>query len=268
MRVAVVEAPARPGADWTARARHLEEQGFDSLLVPDTLWTTSPFPALAVAAAVTTTLRLRTWVAAAPLRTPAALTRECAALQELSAGRFELGIGPGRPDAEAEARRLGATWPAAPDRIAAVEVSVAAVRAGVDPAPEVIVSAAGPKMTAASGRVADRTALALGPAATEADLEKTARSARERCGPAMVFTQSLVGVGEALPSWFARTGGPTLAELRRLGSAGLLPADPGLAADLLREREELLGITEVTVPGELAEAFAPVLTRLRRSPAL
>lgn len=174
--------------------------------MPDTLWSTSPFPALAAAAAVTTTLRLRTWVAA--------------------------------------------------------------VRAGVDPAPEVIVSAAGPKMTAAAGRVADRIALALGPTATEEDLETTVEAAREKGCPAMAFTQSMVGVGEALPSWFARTGGPTLAELRRLGSAGLLPADPGLAFDLLREREERLGITEVTVPGELAEAFAPMLARLRRSPAL
>ncbi|MFC4603396.1 LLM class flavin-dependent oxidoreductase [Rhodococcus kronopolitis] len=267
MRVVVVEAPARSGADWTARARHLEEWGFGSLLVPDTLWTTSPFPALAAAAATTTTLGLRTWVAAAPLRTPAALTRECTALQELSDGRFELGIGPGRPDAEEEARRLGASWGSAPDRIAAVEESVAAVRAGVDPAPEVIVSAAGPRMTAAAGRMADRIALALGPTATEADLTATVAAARESCGPAMVFTHSLVGVGEALPSWFARTGGPTLAELRRLGSAGLLPADPGRAVDLLREREERLGITEVTVPGELAEAFAPVLARLRLSPA-
>ncbi|TQF74107.1 LLM class flavin-dependent oxidoreductase [Rhodococcus spelaei] len=264
MRVVVVEAPTGSGRQWAERARVLDEQGFDALLVPDTLWTPSPFPALAAAAAVTRTLRLRTWVAAAPLRTAAALTRECRALQALSDGRFELGIGAGRPDAEAEAGRLGTSWGTAAQRIHAVEESVAAVRAGVDPVPEVVVSAAGPRMLAAAGRVADRVALALGPTTTEADLADAVERARETCGRAMTFTQSLVGIGDALPSYFARTGGPTLAELLQLGSAGLLPADPGRAADVLCTREEELGIAEVTVPGELSEAFAPVLARLRR----
>ncbi|MFE3292187.1 LLM class flavin-dependent oxidoreductase [Rhodococcus sp. NPDC059234] len=264
MRVAVVEAPIGSGRHWAERARLLDGQGFDALLVPDTLWTPSPFPALAAAAAVTESIRLRTWVAAAPLRTAAALTREARALQSLSDGRFELGIGPGRPDAEAEAARLGARWGSAAERIAAVEASAAAVRAGVDPTPEVVVSAAGPRMLSAAGRVADRVALALGPTATEADLVDAVERARELCGPAMTFTQSLVGIGETLPSYLARTGGPTLAELQALGSSGLLPGDPGLAADVLRARGERLGIVEVTVPGELSEAFAPVLARLRR----
>ena len=52
---------------WADRARSIEQQGWTSLLVPDTRWTPSPFPALAVAAAVTSVLRVRTWVIAAPL---------------------------------------------------------------------------------------------------------------------------------------------------------------------------------------------------------
>lgn len=80
--------------------------GLGEPLVPDTLRTRSPFSVLAVAAGVTSALRVRTWVILAPLRSPAAVVRESSALQMLSDGRFELGIGSGRPDAERDAARL------------------------------------------------------------------------------------------------------------------------------------------------------------------
>jgi len=102
---------------WADRARSIEQQGWTSLLVPDTRWTPSPFPALAVAAAVTSVLRVRTWVIAAPLRSPAAVVRESSALQMLSDGRFDLGIGSGRPDAERDAARLGVPWGTGQQRI-------------------------------------------------------------------------------------------------------------------------------------------------------
>src|SRR3954468_5610461 len=102
VRFGVVATPRGDAAAWSAEVRAFEAAGWDAVLVPDTLWTPSPFPTLAAAAVATTTLRMRTWVVAAPLRTPGALVREVAALQLLSAGRFELGIGPGRPDAKEE----------------------------------------------------------------------------------------------------------------------------------------------------------------------
>src|SRR4051794_251340 len=123
----LVMTPRAGGRDWVDRARSAE-QGWTSLLVPDTLWTASPFPALAAAAACTSELRLRTWVLAAPFRQPPAVVREVSALQLLSDGRFELGIGSGRPDAEREATRLGVAWGSAGDRIRQVEQAVFAVR--------------------------------------------------------------------------------------------------------------------------------------------
>ena len=85
------------GRDWVAAVRATERQGWNSLLVPDTLRTPSPFPTLAAAAAATSTLQLRTWVLAGPLRSPAAVVREASALQALSDGRFELASGPVGP---------------------------------------------------------------------------------------------------------------------------------------------------------------------------
>ena len=89
--------PAASGAAWLERARAVEAAGYDLLLLPDTRFTPSPFPALAAAAAVTTRLLVAPWVLAAPLRSPAVVVREAAALQLLSGGRFELAIGTGRP---------------------------------------------------------------------------------------------------------------------------------------------------------------------------
>ena len=56
---------------------------------------------------MTTTLHVGSWVLAAPFRSPAVVVRETSALQLLSGGRFELGIGTGRPDAAREAALLG-----------------------------------------------------------------------------------------------------------------------------------------------------------------
>src|SRR4051812_20826850 len=166
VRSAVVATPDTSAGKWTDVVRALETAGWETLLVPDTLWTPSPFPALAAAASVTTTLRLRPWVLAAPTRTTGALVREVKTVQQLSDGRFELGIGTGRPDAEQEAQRLGAAWGTPGERIATLEQAVTAVRDQVDPAPPVVVAASGPRMLALAGRLADRVAPALPPAAT------------------------------------------------------------------------------------------------------
>src|SRR5262245_35521847 len=99
-RFGVVAGKAASGAEWAATARRAEGLGYDTLLVPDTLNTFAPFAALAAAAAVTTTLRIGTYVLSAPNRSPGLVAWEAETLQQLSGGRFELGIGGGRPGAE------------------------------------------------------------------------------------------------------------------------------------------------------------------------
>jgi alkanesulfonate monooxygenase SsuD/methylene tetrahydromethanopterin reductase-like flavin-dependent oxidoreductase (luciferase family) len=264
---AVVATPGpgeEHGPDWPERVRRYEEAGFRTLLVPDTLWTASPFPALAAAAAVTSTMRLRTWVVAAPLRTAAALVREVKTLQQLSRGRFELGIGPGRPDAEGEAARLGMPWGSAGRRIEQVEDAVEAVRAEVVPVPPVAVAAGGPRMLAAAGRLVtgpeDRIALAIGPYATAAELAETVERVRSAAGRSVRLSHQVSALGDAVPRWLAHQG-MDAAALRAARSAGWFE-DVDHAAAELSERARTLGIDEVVVPAELAEAFAPVLSRL------
>jgi alkanesulfonate monooxygenase SsuD/methylene tetrahydromethanopterin reductase-like flavin-dependent oxidoreductase (luciferase family) len=176
----VVGGPAS-GEEWSRTARHVEALGYAALLLPDTTYTPSPFPALAAAAAVTTTLHVGSWVLAAPFRSPAAVVRETSALQLLSGGRFELGIGTGRPDAAREAELLGEAWGSAGDRIARLVDVVTAVREQVSPVPPVVVAGAGPRVLAAP-HGAETVALALPPTASLEDVARAADLARQLAG--------------------------------------------------------------------------------------
>ncbi|MFI6043126.1 LLM class flavin-dependent oxidoreductase [Nocardia sp. NPDC051321] len=260
MKFGIVITP-RSGAEWATAARDAERQGYHTILLPDTLNTPSPFPTLAAAAAVTSTVRLRPNVLAVALRTAAATVRETAALQLLSDGRFELGIGSGQPDAGAEAERLGLPWGSAAERRAQLADTIAAVRAQVTPAPPVIVAASGPRMLAAAAKFADRILLAAGPQVTEAELADMVRIVRDNADRDIPFSHQLIGIGDRLPYWTSTRLGLSTDELRATGAAGVLDADPSAAAEVLETRRAKYGIDELLIPGELSDAFAPVLAR-------
>ena len=126
-RFGVVAGTRGPASAWADGARRLEDEGYSTLLVPDTLWTPSPFQVLAASAAATTTLHLGTWVLASPLRRPTEVVRETKTLQELSGGRVELGVGAGRPGGERDAEALGIEWGAPGARVTQVEATLTAV---------------------------------------------------------------------------------------------------------------------------------------------
>ncbi len=259
----LVLTPRGGGKQWVDQVRRVEDQGFTTLLVPDTVWTPSPFPALAAAAAVTSRLRLRTWVLAGPLRTAPAVVREASALQVLSDGRFELGIGTGRPDAEREAAILGVPWGSAADRLAHIQTVIAAVRSDVTPAPPVVVTGSGPRTLAAAAATADRVVPALGPTAGPDDLRVAVDRIRAVAPQSVRISLQLSGVAGKLPEWLAR-GGLDAAALADAGAVGMLTGDVQQMADTVRERQEVFGIDECVVPGDLAEDFLPVLTELSR----
>lgn len=262
MHFGIVLVP-RSGTDWVRDVRGAEQQGYGTLLFPDTFYTPSPFPTLAAAAAVTTTLRLRPNVLAAPLRTPAVTVRETAALQLLSDGRFELGLGTGRPDARQEAEKFGVPWGSATERRRQLVETIEAVRAAVRPTPPIVVAASGPRMLATAAEFADRVHLAANPTATENDLAEIVATVRDHTDRPIGFSLQIVGIGDHMPHFISQRLGHTAADLRDKGAAVLLPADPGEAAELLDHRREKYGIDELLVPGELTEPFEPILTRFR-----
>src|SRR5205814_9215943 len=87
---------AGSAAEWRELARRLEGQGFSSLLMPDHFDDQlAPMPAMAVAAASTSSLRVASLVLDNDYKHPVVLAKEAATLDVLSDGRLELGVGAG-----------------------------------------------------------------------------------------------------------------------------------------------------------------------------
>lgn len=103
MRIGVVILPIYRGAEALARWRDAEGAGFDSAWTYDHLaWRTfregpwfGTVPTLAAAAAVTSRIRLGTLVSSPNFRHPVTFAKEVMTLDDLSGGRFTLGIGAG-----------------------------------------------------------------------------------------------------------------------------------------------------------------------------
>jgi probable F420-dependent oxidoreductase len=89
--------------EWQEKARRAEALGYSSFLVPDHLADIlPPLVPLVSAAEATETLRVGTFVLNNDLRHPALLARDAAAIDLLTDGRFELGLGAGHMESEYE----------------------------------------------------------------------------------------------------------------------------------------------------------------------
>ena len=99
-----LQAQPTDAADWLDLARRAEAAGFDTLLAADHPGAcAAPFVALAAAAAVTTTLKLGSYVSNAAVREPILLAADVATLDVVSGGRAVLGLGAGHTPAEWDA---------------------------------------------------------------------------------------------------------------------------------------------------------------------
>jgi probable F420-dependent oxidoreductase len=114
-------------AAWVEKVRKVEALGYSTLLAPDHLADLMPpMIALAHAAEVTTSLRLGPFVLNNDFRHPVLLAREAAALDLLSSGRLELGLGAGHMQSEYE--QAGLTYDRASVRIERLGESVRIVK--------------------------------------------------------------------------------------------------------------------------------------------
>src|SRR5215472_12882870 len=100
-RFGVNVGPSRSRAEWTQKARKLEDLGYSTLTVPDHLsGFFAPMPALITAAEATKNLRVGTNVLNNDFRHPVLVAREAATVDLLTEGRFELGLGAGHMQSE------------------------------------------------------------------------------------------------------------------------------------------------------------------------
>jgi probable F420-dependent oxidoreductase len=96
-----LQALPNDAAEWLELARRAEQIGFESLYVADHPGScASPFVALAAAAAVTSRIRLGSYVSNAGVREPILLASDVATLDVVSGGRAVLGLGAGHTPAE------------------------------------------------------------------------------------------------------------------------------------------------------------------------
>ena len=291
-RFGVVAANARSGDEWVQKAQRIEALGFDVLGIPDGLnYTLAPLPALAAAAAVTSRLRLGTYVIANDFRNPVLLAKEAASLDWLSNGRFELGIGAGRPGAEADNRGLGIPFDSGAVRLARLAESVPLIKTllsgeqatlagqhyhvadaavsprGVQqPRPPLLIAAAGNQMLRLAATEADIVALGVPPTATEADVVGRVQVLREAAPnrfDELELNLNLMAVGDTVPRYLADQLGLSADGLAAAGSVAALVGSTEVMCQTLLDRRERLGISYVMVSDELMEPLAPVVERLK-----
>lgn len=173
---------ALPSTGWRDRVRRYEELGFSAITLTDHVvvpqW--EPIAALGAIAAVTDELRPGTLVLDMALRNPVLVAKAAATLEQLSAGRFELGVGAGYVRRNFEA--AGVPFVPAGERIARLEEALLLIRrlwsepsttmsghfftvqespmVASEPAnPRILIGGGGPSMMRLAGRAADTVSM-------------------------------------------------------------------------------------------------------------
>jgi probable F420-dependent oxidoreductase len=290
-RFGVVAAQAQSADQWVSMARRAEELGFSTFLIPDTLGPTlAPIPALTAVAASTQRIRVGSYVFANDVRNPVLLARECATLDFLSGGRFELGLGAGRPGIEGDYRKLGIPHDSGGVRVSRLAEALAIMKrlfagekvdyqgahyqvAGADlypapvqqPHPPIMVAASGPRLLALAAREADIVALGVAPNQGEEVFRDRIEILRRAAGARfdhLELNANLSAVGDQVHPWMMRQYNVTLEQLREIGSPSILLGSPDEMCAQLEARRERLGISYVTCAAEMMEAMAPIVARL------
>ena len=164
-------------ATWREQVRRIADHGYSMVLMPD-FPQLQPSPAVALAVAATVAdVRVGTWVYAAPLRAPWLTAWEAHSLTVLTQGRFEMGIGAGRPGIEDELRARGLPVPSPGQRLDLVRESVAALREldGEQGHTPVAMAVLGPSARALAAEIADTVTFAMKPDEPRAAVEQRMR---------------------------------------------------------------------------------------------
>src|SRR5947209_3926783 len=246
---------------WRDRIRRFADSGYSTLLMPDfPQLQPSPGPTLAVAAALTE-LRVGTWVYASPLRPAWSTAWEAHSLSVLTEGRFEMGIGTGRPGIEDELRELGLPVVPPGQRLSQVRDTVTSLREldGPDLHTPVVMAVRGPKARALAADLADTVTIGAFPGDSRAEIMRLAAGFRARRD--LELAQHVAVVGDAVSPFMAPPDTDPAA-LRAADSLLVLPSDPTAAIEEVLRRREEGGFSYFVVGANAADALAPVVAEL------
>ena len=286
-RFGVVSGGLTPPDVWVTQARRVEELGYASLLMPDrpSMGGFALFPALAFAAAATTALHVGSYVFCNDYRHPAMLVKEVVTLDQLSGGRFELGLGAGVSGYDYQ--QMGLSFESAGTRVSRLEEAILIIKqfftgeevnfsgkyytiTGMkarpgsvrQPHPPIIIGSGGKRMLTIAAREADIVAptLKLGPNGvdpTDAPLEEKIAWIREAAGERFAeleLAQSAYGISitDSGAGALAPPGFPI--QMRAMSTEQ--------AVEHLLEQRERYGFSYIQVFDGQIENFAPVVARL------
>ncbi|QWF84663.1 LLM class flavin-dependent oxidoreductase [Amycolatopsis sp. CA-230715] len=264
-RFGVVAGHVPDLAALTGLAGQAEELGFDTLVTPDPVSGHDPLTVLAAVAATTERLRFGTFVLAEPFRDHRQLAWQARTLHRLSGGRFELGLGTGRPNAAGHAASLGRDFASAGNRLAGLAELIGVIKQDTD-RPPLLLAASGPKMIELAAREADVVTLSWGPKTTNSEalsvVDRFRAAVGDRAGE-VELAMNLIAVGDAPAPQVERYTGVSVDELAASGAVTVLRGTPSEAAQRIRRWRAELGVSYFSVNGEFLNAFAPVVAELR-----
>ena len=302
-RFAVQSSLAPTMSAWRDRARMAEGLGYSALYITDHFDSQfGPLVAATVAAESTTTLHVGTLVLNNDLRNPVVLAREIASLGLAAEGRIEVGLGAGwlrsdyeetgidyeppstRVDRLAESLTImKALWSEGETTFEGSHYAVRNARCDPRPTPPptVIVGGGSKRILTVAAEQADivgvNTSLASGErggdvtsAATFAHFDRCVRWVREAAGDRFnsIELQVAVIAAAVVSSRRAAVRSATLLGLpgeEAIDLPVLLIGTEDELCERLNERRERWNFSNVVVPGESMEVFAPVVARLAGS---
>ncbi|MGB7867002.1 MAG: LLM class F420-dependent oxidoreductase [Mycobacterium sp.] len=258
---------AKSSAALRDKARRLEDAGFDALYLPDHIGAPAPFPVLTAIAAATSTVRVGTYVLNACFYKPALLARDAAAVNDLSDGRLELGLGAGYVREEFEAAEL--PYPSAGQRVDYLEHVTTYLKKHLPSVP-ILIAGNGNRLLTVAAQHADIIGLTgandrgAGDALAER-IELVRAAAGDRFAD-LVLNLAITGVSgsSGKPDLsMTRRYAPDLSDEQLLALPAVLSGSPRDIADTLRGYRETYGLTSVTVQEHHAATFAKVIAEFR-----
>ena len=250
------------------KAKRAEDAGFDVLCVPDHLGAAAPFPTLTAVAMVTTRLRVSMYVLNAAFYKPALLSRDLQALDLLSDGRLEIGLGTGYVREEFEAAEL--PYPSAGARVDYLEHMTTYLKEH-HPTTPILIAGNGDRVLTLAARHADIIGLTGAkvrdvddPLAERIEFVRNAAGNRFDSLELNLAITALPPDGETIPDLrMTRRYAPEMPDEEILSMPSVLGGSPREIADTLSGYREKYGVTSFTVQDNHLDNFAKVIAELR-----
>lgn len=315
-RFAVQAYRAGSRKEWVELARRVEAQGYSALHLADhyigpgpaleptghRVQTFAAVPAMAVAAEVTTTLRVGSRMFCVGYHQPVVLAKEAATLDVLSEGRLELGLGAGWLEREYDA--MGIAFPPPGARIALLRETVELLEACFSGAPvavageyvraagftavptpfdgrrpPIMIGGGGRKVLMLAGEKADIVSINFNNRGGVVGSDSVATSSAEETARKISWVKEgagarFAGVELEIAAYFVAITGRTEQTADDVADrVGLTPSEltefphalTGSVDEIcarLEQRREQYGLSYVTVGSSVSDAFAPVVERL------